>query len=308
MDITTTRAGSLLAAIKSSTLEDKLKRWAKGPGADHDRRCENAVNMVRDAISKSPELDQYRVQVFVKGSHRHKTNISTNSDIDIAVMADSVFYSEYPAGMTKDEFDHSSSTLTFEDFKSKVVQALKDKFGWEYVTVGDKSIKIKSNTYHLHADVVPCFKYLLYVDRWTCLTGTRLRSDSGVMITNWPQQDYDNGVTKNTNTSRRYKRIVRILKNLRNEMKQEGKFTQDVPSYLLECLAWNVSDACYLCTSLKENLESVLLRIWSETKDGKTPAWKEVNNIKPLFGPEQKWSARLANSFALAALSHLELI
>jgi hypothetical protein len=37
-------------------------------------------------------------------------------------------------------------------------------------------------------------------------------------ITNFPRQHYDAGCAKNDRTGRRYKRVVRILKRLRNHM------------------------------------------------------------------------------------------
>ena len=46
---------------------------------------------------------------------------------------------------------------------------------------------------------------------------------------------------KNDATGRRFKAVVRILKRLRNEMVDNGhKVAGPIPSYLIECLIWNV--------------------------------------------------------------------
>ena len=52
-----------------------------------------------------------------------------------------------------------------------------------------------------------------------------------------------NGFAKNSATRRNFKSVVRILKRLRNEMEDDGIVTaQPIPSYLIECLTWNVPD------------------------------------------------------------------
>src|SRR5439155_500913 len=73
--------------------------------------------------------------------------------------------------------------------------------------------------------------------------GIRLLPDRspGHWITNYPQQHYDNGVAKNLATSKRFKCVVRILKNLENQMVKDNS-SPVVASYLIESLAYNVPD------------------------------------------------------------------
>ena len=71
--------------------------------------------------------------------------------------------------------------------------------------------------------------------------GTELLPDNGGSIINWPRQNYTTASTKNDATGRRFKAVVRILKRLRYEMVDNGHtVAEPIPSYLLECLVWNV--------------------------------------------------------------------
>ena len=64
--------------------------------------------------------------------------------------------------------------------------------------------------------------------------------DSGSRIINWPEQTYNNGVERNTATGRKYKRVIRILKRLRDRMQDDGiAIAKKTPSFLIECLVWN---------------------------------------------------------------------
>jgi hypothetical protein len=74
------------------------------------------------------------------------------------------------------------------------------------------------------------------------VVGQRLFPKSGGKIDNFPQQNYDNGVAKNTATNRRYKQIVRCIKRLEAELFEEGRIAREYPGYLIECLVYNVPD------------------------------------------------------------------
>ena len=118
---------------------------------------------------------------------------------------------------------------------------------------------------------------------------------------------YENGVSKNTATGRAYKPAVRIFKSLRNEMHAEGIIEAGpIPGFLIECLVWNVPNNCFTHDTWSEDIESVLLSIWASTmNDQISHDLLEVNGIKYLFRPQQKWTREHAHAFANAAQHHL---
>src|ERR1019366_9357909 len=97
--------------------------------------------------------------------------------------------------------------------------------------------------------------------------GTELHPDNGGKIINWPRQNYKNGVAKNDATGRRFKAMVRKLKRLRNEMLANGhQVAAPIPSYLLECLAWNVPNEGLGHDEYSVDVRYAIAHLWNETR------------------------------------------
>lgn len=126
-------------------------------------------------------------------------------------------------------------------------------------------------------------------------------------VKNWPEQHYDNGVNKNTNTNRRYKRVVRILKALSNEMSDNGiDAAKQVPSFLIECLAWNVPNEYFGSTTYRSTVRAVLAYLFNNTmSDDKCSEWGEVSELKYLFRPSQPWTRQQAHNFISASWDYV---
>jgi hypothetical protein len=131
--------------------------------------------------------------------------------------------------------------------------------------------------------------------------------DKGGVIINWPQQHYDNGVAKNDRTRERFKAMARVLKNVGNAMDDAGvAAAKPIPSYLIECLVFNVPDSTFGHTTYYEELKEVLRFLYLNTT---TPEpcqeWGEVNELKYLFRASQPWTREQANAFVLASWSYV---
>ena len=126
-------------------------------------------------------------------------------------------------------------------------------------------------------------------------------------IINWPEQHYENGVGKNTNTARRYKRAVRILKTLRNEMAYAGiSEANPIPSFLIECLVWNAPDNAFDCTSYWAMIRAVLAELYKSTlQEAHCTEWGEVSELKYLFQSTQPWTPSVAHEFLSAAWDYI---
>jgi hypothetical protein len=130
-------------------------------------------------------------------------------------------------GVDKSSVGLSDATsYSHAQFKDDVGAALRSYFGANGVTRGDKAFDVHENTYRIDADVVATIEHRRYFrsssGRLDCHSGTRLWPDSGGKIINWPQQNYDNGVAKNSRTGRSWKSLVRIVNRVRNEMADNG--------------------------------------------------------------------------------------
>lgn len=291
--------------------EETLAAWATGPGKTESERCLNAENAIKKAIKADEALSNLDITVFVQGSYRARTNVKQDSDVDICVRYNTTFFPDYPQNTTKEDFGNIDGTMDFFRFKNMVENALIEYFGQQAITRGNKAFDVHANTYRIDADVVPTFehrRYMLNVNgTYHYLSGVAFRSDQGELIKNWPQQTYDNGVKRNDETGRKYKRVIRILKRLRNKMQEDNiSDAHSVASFLIESLVWNAPIEAFSKVSYKDILRYVIADLFNRTrKNDECSEWGEVNELKYLFRTSQPWSRDQANNFLNAAWSYL---
>lgn len=299
----------------SSSWENIFRNWAKPSSDTEQQKCDNAVRMVRDAISADSVLSSKNIEVFAQGSYRNNTNVRQDSDVDICVCSMDIFFADYSmsGGLTEQDIGNSDSNYTYNEFKNSVEKALAAKFGRTSVKRGNKAFDIHANTYRVDADVVPSFEHRRYTGKknynniYYYLSGTEFQPDHGGSVINWPQQHYENGVTKNDATGNRFKYITRVLKRLRNEMADKGLIAaKPIPSYLIECLVWNVPNEGFGHDMYTDDVRYVVAYTFNETiNDEKCNEWGEVNELKYLFRSSQLWTRQQAHDFISAAWDYI---
>lgn len=293
--------------------ENSLVSWSNGPGQTEANKAANAENAVRKAIKADAALSNLDISVFTQGSYRARTNVRQDSDVDVCVRYNTNFFPDYPDGTTKETFGNVDGTLSYASFKDMVGAALTAYFGKSDVTRGDKAFDVHENTYRIDADVVPTFEHRKYTGNknaggmWTYFSGVAFRPDKGGLIKNWPQQNYDNGVKRNSETGRVYKRTIRILKRLRYTMEDDNVGeASDIASYLIECLVWNCPFDAFRQDTYTAVLRYVIAYLWDKTRiDDECSGWGEVNELKRLFRNSQPWKLSQVNSFLRAAWDYM---
>lgn len=293
--------------------EESFTSWSAGPSKTEGEKCERAETAVRKAINACQKLAGLDISVFAQGSYKARTNVRQDSDVDVCVRYKTTFFPDYPDGMTKQDFDHIDGTMSFAAFKSMVEKALKDYFGESGVTRGNKAFDVHANTYRIDADVVPTFDHRRYTGKkkadgtWQYYSGVAFNPDSGGLIKNWPDQNYVNGVNRNDATRRRYKRVIRIFKRLRNKM-QEDKIPEasNIASFLIESLVWNTPLEALQHETYTESVKQVVIAVWNSTKtDEECSKWVEVNQMKWLFRATQPWTREQTHKFMQAAWNYI---
>ncbi len=291
--------------------------WAAPPSQTEIDERDRTEKQIRNALQAWPAVARRNFRLFVKGSYRSGTNVRRGSDIDLAAellgasavgrsfIVEKAFSAK---DLTDAELDLVPAPIEYSQalrsFKDDCVDALVDAFGPNMVDRHNKCITVSEKSTTLPADVVPCSTHRRYDSETTSHDGIEITPDSGLKIINWPQQDYDNGVAKNTQTSRRYKRVVRGLKALENRMAESG--SPETPSWLVECLVYNVPASVFDSPSNYANVLSVLL--WLSEELASTTGrgeWHEVNELKYLFAPSQPWSLQDAMQFVSQAMRFL---
>lgn len=293
--------------------EDTYVAWGKGPGTTEQSKCENAETAIRKAIAAHDELAAMDLTVFAQGSYRNKTNVKQDSDVDICVRLNTTFFPEYPKGKKKEDFGNSDGSITFSRYKNLIGEALNAYFGSDSVTRGDKAFNIHANTYRIDADVVATFEHRRYEMREDgthyYLSGIGFDTDAGKRILNWPEQHYANGLEKHENTGRRYRKMIRILKRMRNEMQDEGiEAAKNVASCLIESLVWNVPNDGFGNERYSDDVRFVLAHVFNDTMKIETcSGWGEVSELKYLFRATQPWTLKQAHDFISAAWDYMGL-
>jgi hypothetical protein len=308
------RAESTMATQMSRDWEARFTNW-KGKASDsEEEKYKRTSRSIGEALRGSDRLSNYEFDVYAKGSYPNFTNVVRDSDVDVAV--------ELTTYRTN-RFIHAAEGLTIQDlgltpytgdatlagFKDDVEHALIAHFGAGSVDRGSKAIRIAENSGRLPADVVPCVTERTWTSRTGYNDGIRLHNDRNPTerIVNYPKQHLKEGTTKNDATSRRYKRVVRILKRLENEMVDEGVIGV-VPSFLIESLVWSVPNSKFEASTWKGRVRAVLAHIFNETRnDGCVTSdnWLEANAIKFLFWSGQNWSYEEAHEFASKAWDYV---
>jgi len=292
--------------------EATFTSWGAGPGTTEATKCENAERAVRKAICACPKLSAMNIKVFTQGSYANRTNVRQDSDVDICVMYQDAWFSDYSMsnGLSSSALGFGSGSYPYADFKKDVGAALISFFGKEHVTPGNKAFDIHANTYRIDADVVPAFEHRRFHgtrESYWYHSGTQLFPSNGGSIVNWPQQNYDNGVKKNDETGRRFKAVTRILKRLRNEMADSGyDAAKPIPSFLIECLVWNVPNEGFGYDTLRGDVRHALAHLWNNTRtDEACNEWGEINELKYLFRLVQPWTRVQVNTFLQAAWDYI---
>lgn len=302
---------------KMKFTEEQLKQYAAPLSETENQKCLNAIGMVRDALKNLGFSDDGKaiqkmyeetyayslemrslsgtrqVKLFIQGSYANNTNVRTESDVDIAVVQEEVFNTEYrsttdPYPQSDSDYHFSTAASVVKSFKDEVQECLTQKFGRD-VERKNKSIKVHGNTYRKDADSVPCRRYRDYrkdysKDANNFIAGIVIIPDSGSRIINYPEQHIANGRTKNTDTNHYYKKMVRIIKKMRYLMSDLGYTEADeVSSFGLESLLWNIPNSIFTkYSSYRFVFDEVVKYLVSHKQD--LASYKEANGIKPLCG------------------------
>lgn len=275
------------------------------------------MTLFRQFLACSTRLKGVGYKVYAKGSYANNTNVRLDSDADIAVeCTDFYYYDEEGAAadvkkaVVQAAFRRYSGGYDPTAFKNDVEQALVDYYGRSAVERGNIAMRVREKKTTLPADVVPCFEYHYIYDvdlqgRLLYHQGARIYPDDGAYIHNWSQQQHTKGVAKNLATSRRFKSIVRALKRLENEL-VKAKEIQEQPSFLMECLVYNVSNTLFNHSTYVADMRAVIATIFNATMtDDECKKWLEVSERRYLFHPSQAWTRQQAHAFISAAWNYI---
>lgn len=224
--------------------------------------AKNTHEAIRRALSDTGSLLKGKdLDVYLQGSYKNDTNIRGDSDVDVVVQLNSTFSRDISALPVGQQDLYSTAFVDaaygWGQFRQDVLGTLIAYFGARNVDEGNKSVKLKSGSGRLAADIVPCLQYRRYlrfrsIADQSYIEGIQFwtRNESRPVV-NYPKPHYNNGVVKNSEqrTNGWYKPVVRMFKNARTYLIDHHVVPEDVaPSYFLECLLYNCPDDLFGAT------------------------------------------------------------
>jgi hypothetical protein len=234
----------------------------------HDRFLLSwAEGVLREALCRSSLLNARPYEIFCQGSRVNNTYIEDASDIDLVLMLKMPFESNVQAldeaGMDNFRERHQVSYYSWGEFRDDVLATLGESY---VVRMGRRCINVDApdSLFGEMVDILLAKEYRLYsafpapgVEFYE--QGVFFRDNEGRPIVNFPKQHRRKGDEKDLRTGGRFKEVVRTAKNVRRLAEREQMITEGAaPSYLLECLLYNVPDRVYRTSSLRETYRRAL--------------------------------------------------
>jgi len=286
--------------------KSKLETWSHQGAVVTAKATHEAI---RKALDEDKFPESVTFNCFLQGSYKNSTNIRGDSDVDLVVELTSTFCSD-TSDLTQKEMDshkkdHIPAQYRWKDFRQDVLRALKDRFGVSQIDEGKKTLKLKQQkSGMLPADIVVCLEHRKYLNYSSQENNHFLKGITFYVpseerwVVNYPEQHYENGCSKNGNTETGgiYKPFVRVLKNARSFLSNEGKLKRDdAPSYFIECLLFNVPSGEFTA-NLSDTFMNTLN--WISDNLSNTSMFKCQNGILNLFGEEpEQWKPEKAALF-----------
>ncbi|MFG0722107.1 nucleotidyltransferase [Pseudomonas sp. GLN_6] len=288
------------------SLEDKLSRWTAPSSETEKDKQDRTERMIREAIDSHEPFKNCSLKVYAKGSYANNTNVRSDSDVDIAVECTEALYWEESEKDAYTPGKPYEGIWTPAKLRSELISAMEAKFSNQVDTTGSTAIQINSSSARVDADVVPCFSFRYYMKSGS-RDGTKIFKTDGGSIVNYPAQQLDNGIAKNNRTNYAYKKGTRLLKRIENAMAEDKTF-RELPSFFIECLAFNCPDTAFAHSTWTACLRAMLIHIWNQLQGNEPDSgrWLEANECFYLFHSDQKWSREDGREFAKAAWNYLE--
>lgn len=227
--------------------ESQLETWSHQGSIAQSAATYQTIKNALEVNSAGYAGKNYKV--FLQGSYGNDTNIYAESDVDVVIRLDDVYFSDLTNLSPEDKacFDNAfvPATYNYDEYKEDVLKALKDKFGAD-AKASNKAIVIAANGGRRKADVIAAMQFRCY---WKFKSSYDENYDEGICffngngerIANYPKQHSANLTTKHQSSNMWLKPMVRILKNLRSKLVADGLLDDGVaPSYYLEGLLYNV--------------------------------------------------------------------
>ncbi|KWC82367.1 nucleotidyltransferase [Burkholderia cepacia] len=287
--------------------ESQLETWSHQGSIIQSAKT---YQTIKDALeSANSAYYGKNFHVFLQGSYGNDTNIYSESDVDVVIRLDDVYYSDLTSLSPEDRVTYDRAlipaTYAYDQYKKDVVKALVDRFGSD-VTIGDKAIAITANGSRRKADVIAAMQFRRYwkfksIYDTQYVEGICFFNGAGKLIANYPWQHSENLTSKHQGSNGWLKPTIRILKNLRGNLIDDGQLQPGIaPSYYLEGLLYNVPNESF-GSSYADSFVNAINWIQREADKSKLVCANEQYYLLR-SGTPTSWESADADAFISAAI------
>ena len=287
--------------------EQKLASFSRTSFKYETQKIIDTHHDIRDAINQHYDKAKVKqdfglgnlpvLDVYLQGSYKNSTDVTKSSDVDLVVQMSTIWRANkesLPADQLV-KYDSSYVDVHFpvSQFKSDIQNALNQFFDPQFVSNGNKCLKITEHGKYCSADVIPCFSYRQYGffesntnQKYT--EGMFFYANNGDFIRNFPKQHYDALTTKSTNTNGAFKETVRMFKNIKDDLIDNHVISKDiVSSYFIENLLYNVP-ITYFSGTYTDRFRSIVNHLCDQYSSGNVNGFTCANGIDQLIS-EENW-------------------
>lgn len=288
--------------------ESQLQTWSHQGSITQSASTYNAIKKALESADAAYYEKNFKV--FLQGSYGNDTNIYAESDVDVVIRLDDVYFADITQLAPEDKEAYNQAfipaTYSYDQYKQDVLNILTNRFGAD-VKVGDKAIAIAANGSRRKADVIASMQFRRYwkfkgvydqhYDEGICFF-----NGAGERIANYPKQHSENLTRKHQSCNQWLKPMVRVLKNLRGKLVAEGILETGIaPSYYLEGLLYNVPNQKF-GISYANCFENAMNWIQTESEKDKLLCANEQYYLL-WEGAQTSWEKANAETFLEAAIT-----
>lgn len=286
--------------------EAQLETWSHQGSI---QQSANTYGIIKNALEATRSAyAEKNYQVFLQGSYANDTNIYAESDVDIVIRLDSTFYRDL-SRLPEDQQEaykkaYRSAEYPYSDFKNDVLSQLNNKFPTS-ILPGNKATKIEAGGSRRNADVLIAAQFRRY-HSFISLGNERYHEGvcffdaSDTRIENFPKQHSQNCTTKHQATNSRFKKVVRIFKNMRSKLIDEGMIGRTTaPSYFIEGLLYNVPNSAFV-SNYSDCVANCLVWLLETDKDDLVCANELFYLLRE--GSPNSWNPQNCDDFLNAAV------
>lgn len=292
--------------------ETQLDTWSALGAAKQSRDTYATVKGTLED-SKAPYSARSYETPYLQGSYGNDTNVYRDSDVDVVIKLDAVFYRDISRLTTEDRSTYEkamSGSVTYDyfSFKKEVSDWLIQRYG-AAVKPGKKAIFIKGENNRRDVDVLVAAAFRRYYSYKVAKTDDFIEGicfflPDGKLIENYPKRHSANCTAKHQATNQWFKPTVRVFKNMRNRMIERGELAEGIaPSYYLEGMLYNVPD-----DQFGKSYEDTFVNCFNWVSNAKASDLVCASRMHWLVrdGEQTSWPIDNFNAYLIAARKHWE--